>query len=398
MNSQSPLQILIAGGGIAGLATGVACATAGHLVRVYERSQHLTEAGAGIQLGPNVTRILRDWSLLDAVQALAVQPDCLLIRDTKSGRSLGQLSLKGRADARYGAPYLTVHRADLHACLLAGLRQRADVFCHTGRAVVNATDDDIEGVTLTLTDDQMVQGDVLVAADGLWSELRSLACQDGAPVATGHVAYRALIKTSDLPPHLRASAVTVWLGPHVHVVQYPVRGGELMNVVVIAAGEPLADAFDWSNRAPTRAVYQAVGGVCVDLADTLDAAGATDNGWLAWQLFDRPPVAGPDSLYKGRVALLGDAAHPMRPYLAQGAGMAIEDANALATVLPSDPSLVSQSLFRYANNRWARVARVQQKAKQNGDVFHATGLKRMGRDLAMRMLGSRLIDQPWLYG
>ena len=399
MNSlKNPLQILIAGGGIGGLSAGIACADKGHLVRLYERSTRVSEAGAGIQLGPNATRVLADWGVLPAIKASAVQPTHLRIRDTQSGRQLGQLALGERAAQRYGAPYLTVHRADLHRALYAHLAQKTNVFLHEGREVVTLCDDPSEGVTVGFTDDQMVQGDVMIGADGLWSQTRALTLDDGSPAATGHVAYRALIPTAALPEPLQAPVVTVWLGPHVHVVQYPVRGGDAMNVVLIASGEPLADSTGWSNAVDSKRVMRAVGTACSPLGELLEAVERTTQGWMAWQLFDRPPVTDASALCRGRIVLMGDAAHPMRPYLAQGAGMAIEDAQVLAQVLTNDPAMVGHALVRYAALRQERVARVQRKAIENGEIFHVTGLKRWGRDIAMQLLSSRLLDQPWLYG
>ena len=397
-SSKNPLQILIAGGGIGGLSAGIACADKGHLVRLYERSARVSEAGAGIQLGPNATRVLAEWGVLPALKILAVQPTHLRIRDTQSGRQLGQLALGEQAAQRYGAPYLTVHRADLHRTLYAHLKQMSNVFLHEGREVATLSDDLNEGVTVGFTDDQMVQGDVMIGADGLWSRTRALTLDDGSPAVTGHVAYRALIPTTALSESLQAPVVTAWLGPHVHVVQYPVRGGDAMNVVLVASGEPLADATGWSNAVDSKRVMRAVGVACSPLGELLGAAQRTTQGWMAWQLFDRPHVNGASALCRGRIALMGDAAHPMRPYLAQGAGMAIEDAQVLAQVLTSDSAMVGQALMRYARLRHERVARVQRKALGNGEIFHATGLKRWGRDIAMQLLGSRLLDQPWLYG
>ena len=272
------------------------------------------------------------------------------------------------------------------------------MFLHEGREVAALSDDLNEGVTVGFTDDQMVQGDVMIGADGLWSRTRALTFDDGSPAATGHVAYRALIPTAALPEPLQAPVVTVWLGPNVHVVQYPVRGGDAMNVVLIASGEPLADATGWSNAVDSKRVMRAVGVACSTLGELLEAVERTEQGWMAWQLFDRPPVTDASALCRGRIALIGDAAHPMRPYLAQGAGMAIEDAQVLAQVLTSDPAMVGHALRRYARLRHERVARVQRKALENGEIFHATGLKRWGRDIAMQLPGARLLDQPWLYG
>jgi len=220
---------------------------------------------------------------------------------------------------------------------------------------------------------------------------------DGLPRRTGHLAYRALVRQSDLPESLRSQNVTAWLGPRMHVVQYPVRGGESLNVVAIVHGEVAAEADLWDHSANAADLSAATVGCCADLREVLDAI----QGWRLWVLHDRAPMQGAHQHAVGRVALLGDAAHPMRPYLAQGAGMAIEDAAELGHVLAQalDPALdVPTMLQRYALNRWQRNARVQARALRNGQIFHANGLLRWGRDVAMKVGGDKLLDMPWLYG
>ena len=399
----SAAQVLVAGGGIGGMAAGIACARQGHTVRVFEQYGVLGDVGAGVQLGPNATRILQSWGLLEALTPLASQPENLVVRSVSTGRILATLPLGATAAKRYGAPYLCVHRADLHRVLADSLSQMADVSIRVGRSVVELDDTEEEGVCMRVGDDPPVQGDVLVGADGLWSLTRQAVLSDGAPQPTGHVAYRAMVSMADLAPALRDQNVTVWLGPHVHVVQYPVRAGESMNVVVAAQAPFSGVAQWWDNATPAFEVKNALGNTCKALADMIasvpDERGIDHpDAWLAWQLFERPPVAGPDEMARRRVALLGDAAHPMFPYLAQGAGMAIEDAQALGRALSMHALNVPQQLRHYALNRWERNAFVQQRAKRNGDIFHADGFKRVGRDLAMWAMGAKLLDQPWLYG
>jgi salicylate hydroxylase len=191
--------------------------------------------------------------------------------------------------------------------------------------------------------------------------------------------------------------VTVWLGPRLHVVAYPVRAGELLNVVAVVQGGAPGSAQDWDQAGAESELLAAMGPLCAPLRDLVGAMPE----WRLWVLQDRPPLAGADEMVNGRIALLGDAAHPMRPYLAQGAGMAIEDAAELGRCLAGakdGAGTVVDALRTYAANRWARCARVQARAERNGRIFHATGLMRWGRDLSLRMLGDRLLDQPWLYG
>ena len=396
-------QVLIAGGGIGGMAAGIACARQGHMVRVFEQSGAFGEVGAGIQLGPNATRIVQSWGLLEALQAKAFTPAHLVVRAVATGRELARMPLGDSALQQYGAPYLCVHRADLHRVLADGLSAMADVFVRTGRSVVDIDDTEVEGVCMRVGDDPPVQGDMLIGADGLWSTTRNALLGADAPTATGHVAYRAMLASADLSAPLRAPDVTVWLGPQVHVVQYPVRGGESMNVVVVAHATFNGEAQWWDNATPAFEVKNALGNTCKALSDLIasvpdERSADHPDGWLAWQLFERPPVGGPDEMAVGRVALLGDAAHPMRPYLAQGAGMAIEDAEALGRAIAMRGLNVPQQLRHYALNRWQRNAKVQQRAKRNGDIFHANGVKRLGRDAAMWAMGTKLLDQPWLYG
>lgn len=391
-------QILIAGGGIGGLAAGLALAREGHTVRLYERAPAFTEVGAGIQLGPNVIRVLSTWQLDGALDAVVARPTHLDVRNALNGRCVGSLRFDAVFSRRYGAHYTSVHRADLHSVLLQALQSREGVWLHTGRTV-ERHDDTGEAVRLRLDDGLEVEGDVLVGADGLWSGVRAQCLGDGAPRVPGHLAYRAMVRQADLPAALRSHCVTAWLGPRLHVVQYPVRRGEWMNVVAIVQGQlppgQSARLEDWDHSANGADLQAHLSDACTGLRDLVAAIGA----WRLWVLCDRPPMTGPKAMACGRVALLGDAAHPMRPYLAQGAGMAIEDAAELAQRLAQADGLldVPTLLQRYALNRWARAARVQAQAIRNGEIYHLQGPMAWARDASLRVLGARLMDQPWLY-
>ena len=388
-------QLLIAGGGIGALAAALSSARAGWQVRLYEKAEVFSEVGAGLQLGPNATRILQGWGLGQALERLAAFPDKLLVRSAPSGRELASLSLGSRCQQRYGAPYATLHRADLHSMLLDSVRLRPEVKLHLNSPVTGYTDTP-EGVQLAWADGYSVEGDALIGADGLWSQVRLQTLEDHVAQPTGHLAYRALVRQSDLPKSLRSQQVSVWLGPDMHLVSYPVRGGEWLNVVMFSQGQVPDDHQDWDHAGLRDNVLTATAGHCAELTALVEAVPA----WRLWALCDRPPVASAAQMALGRVALLGDAAHPMPPYLAQGAGMAIEDAAELGRCLAGVVKPVADvplALRRYALNRWQRNARVQARAVRNGQIFHATGPLRLGRDIALKLLGHRLLDMPWLY-
>ncbi len=399
-------NVLIAGGGIAGMAAGFALTRAGWQAKVFERAAEFSEVGAGVQLGPNVTRILNAWGLGDALAQVAAFPEGLHARSMTTGEVLATLPLKD-ADTIYGAPYVTVHRADLHGLLLqAALREGVQV--HSD-AVVQRLAQMPDAVTIDVMQggqSQQHRADMAVAADGVWSPLRQQLLRDGLPMFTGHMAYRALVAQADLPAHLRSQDVSVWMGSQAHVVSYPVRGGDYLNVVCLAEGRLLDDDANnlhalqtWhvqkSEAQTLLELHHALRGACTALTDLMNAC----SDWRLWPLCGRLAMQGAHEHVRGRVALLGDAAHPMLPYLAQGAGMAIEDAVELAAQLQhATAEVVSERLLQFANIRWQRNARVQARALRNGQIFHATGAMRVGRDMGLRLMGARLMDIPWLYG
>jgi salicylate hydroxylase len=291
---------------------------------------------------------------------------------------------------RYGSPYITIRRADLQNALLEKVQALGvDLQCNSP--------------VHQLPKDLHKTNEALVIADGVWSNLRQQLLGDGPPRMTGHLAYRALVRQSDLPEYLRIQDVSVWMGPKVHVVQYPVRGGEWLNVVCLTEGQmqgiTLQELQDWNlSKTPQNThndLQSALKGSCAHLQDLVEAC----SNWRLWPLCDRPPMQSADQHAQGRIALVGDAAHPMRPYLAQGAGMAIEDAAELAhqwSALPNQD--VAQRFAAFAQARWRRNARVQARAIRNGEIFHATGPLQWARDVGLRALGERLMDVPWLYG
>jgi len=305
--------------------------------------------------------------------------------------------------ARYGAPYATIHRADLQSVLWQAVQREglAQTHLHT---TCTAWSESLDGIELQVAHGEHAtrhayQASALIGADGLWSRVRASGWPLPEPAATGHLAYRAMVPQVLLPERLRSQVISVWMGPHLHLVTYPVRQGEWLNVVLLLQPQGpdrhITPGWDMA-RAPQEIAMDLQGALQGCCAGVRDLVGMIEQ-WRVWPLYGRPAVAGPDQMARGRVALLGDAAHPMLPYLAQGAGMAIEDAQCLAQWWTREDLTVPQRLHRYAQARWQRNARVQLQSRRNADVFHATGWMRWGRDLGLKWMGQRLMDQPWLF-
>lgn len=392
------LQAVIAGGGIGGLAGALSLSLAGWDVRLLERAAEFSEVGAGIQMGPNVVRVLQSWGLGDALKGVAAFPGWLRVRSAQTGGQLAAMRLGDTIAQRYGAPYATIHRADLHALLLDAV-QAGGAHLHLDRPITSFSQN-AQAVTIDAAGCPGIEADALIGADGVRSVVRSQLLGDGPAQFTGHLAYRALVRQADLPEQLRTQDVTAWLGRRMHVVQYPVRSGEWLNVVALVEGPLPQGAELWDHDATAAGLQGALKGSCAALQDLIQAP----TGWRLWPLNGREPMRGPGEHAVGRVALIGDAAHPMLPYLAQGAGMAIEDAAELGRVLAQGIGPLKQAidvptlLQRFALNRWQRNARVQARARRNGVVFHAEGPLRWARDASMKLLCEKLLDMPWLYG
>ena len=390
-------QVLIAGGGIAGMAAALGASHAGWDARLFERAAEFSEVGAGVQLGPNVVRRLQAWGLQKSLQAVVAVPQQLVARSAHSGQVLASAPLGRSMVERYGAAYVTIHRADLHGVLYQAAKGRADVFINPGQEVTELLGSE-RVTTIRTSANKVVEGDALMLADGVWSKLRGDVLGDHSrPRVSGHLAYRALLPMADVPVGWRSNEVTVWLGAKMHAVHYPVRRGEMMNIIVIIEGSAPQDMENWDHAGNAQVLEQALKHCSSNLQDLVRSVPAAGAQWRLWPLSDRAPIQGPDAMAKGLVGLIGDAAHPMRPYLAQGAGMAIEDAAELQRALAMDDLDIELRLRRYALNRWERNARVQARSIRNGEIFHATGPVQWGRDMSMRMLGSKLMDVPWLY-
>ena len=389
--------MIIVGGGIGGLAAALACGQAGARPQVLERAATFSEVGAGIQMGPNVTRTLHAWGLAEDLKEIGFVPRKLDAKDTQTGQIIGTLRLGQRSLDTYGAPYFTVHRADLHRVFLKKIMSSGQAELRLDSEVQglqqNADGIQISGTNLPASLTELSKSAAMVGADGLWSKTRQFVVPPTAPRVTGLLAYRALVPMQSIPEKLRLQDVNVWVGPRVHAVLYPVKCGEYLNLVVVVQGPPPASLDDWDHAGNKQDLEAAMGPIHADLRNMLAAVPA----WRLWPLCDRPPIKGPHEMAKGRIALLGDAAHPMRPFLAQGAGMAIEDAAELARSWARADLQVEDRLQMYAQARWARNAQVQQRSIRNGQIFHLQGPLRWGRNAAMKLMGEPLMDVPWLY-
>jgi salicylate hydroxylase len=384
-------SIIIAGAGIGGLTAALALARAGYRSVVLEQAARLEEAGAGIQLSPNATRILIALGLSDRLRPRVIAPEAIRVLEGRSGRPIARIPLD-HAEARYGAPYWVIHRADLQDILATAADESTDIELHLGARVEDFALHS-HGITVaakTLGGSRDEQGIALIGADGLWSSLRARLGDRDPPRFAQRTAWRATVPAEGLTPDFRAPVTTLWLGRDAHLVHYPVKGGRLVNIVAI-----ITDT--WAERGWTAE------GQRDDLlarfaafAPEARALLALPQRWQKWALFDRP-VARAGS---GPVTLLGDAAHPVLPFLAQGAALAIEDAAVLARCLQQSPDDISHAFRRYEGLRRRRVARTQREAQRNGQRYHLAGLRASLRNTALRAMGGeRLLRRyDWLYG
>jgi salicylate hydroxylase len=365
----------------------------GFRVVVLEQAEQLEETGAGIQLSPNAARALIGLGLGDRLRSHVVAPAALQVLAAHSGRELVRMPLDG-AEQRYGAPYWMIHRGDLQSVLLAAAGQALDISVKLGMRLEDFVSHP-NGVTVSargragLWDEH---GMALLAADGLWSDTRARLGFTDAPRFAGRTAWRALIPADAVTAEFREPLIRLWLGRDSHLVHYPVKAGSLINVVVITADR--WNAPGWSMPASRADLLQRLSPK--RWAPQAHALMQLPETWLKWALYDRPALV---NLSRGRAALLGDAAHPMLPFLAQGAAMAIEDAVVAAQCLSRMTDDAAGALEAYSAIRSKRVARVQRLAARNGKRYHLGGLRAVLRNAAMRSLGGEglLRHYDWLY-
>jgi salicylate hydroxylase len=389
-------RALVVGAGIGGLAAALALARQGFGVDVFERAAALQEFGAGLQLTPNATRALARLGALAAAREVAMAPRAVRVLRGADGGELARLPVEG-AERRWGAPYLAVHRVDLHRVLAEAAAATGKVALHFGAEVADVASE-AEAASIGLkrgTVSLRETGEAVVGADGLRSLVRARLGrgQADAPRFSYRVAFRATVEAEWVAPRWRDNEVTLRLGPRAHLVHYPLRGGSLINLVAVIEsswrGAPGDDP--WDGEADRQALDRAFRDWSADARDLI----AAPKRWRAWPLMLRPPL---DRFAFGRIALIGDAAHPMTPFLAQGAAQSIEDADALARRL-GESDKVEAALAAYSADRVARANRVQREAKMQGRIYHLSGPFAFARDLAMRALGPEgvLRRLDWIY-
>jgi 2-polyprenyl-6-methoxyphenol hydroxylase-like FAD-dependent oxidoreductase len=381
--------ILVVGGGIGGLAAAYALAQQGIPVRVLEQSPEFREVGAGIQLGPNIFRMLDKIGLKDAILEDAHIPPAQEMRDALTGKLITRIPLGDPFIKRFGQPYAVIHRADIHGRLLKACQDSNMITLENNRRVDSYEEHD-NGVTAVLEDGERADGRALIGCDGVWSKIRERIVGDGQPRVSGHIAYRAVLKREDVPEDLWRPDVILWAGPRTHFVHYPLRRGELYNLVAVFHSDRYEEG--WNAEGSTELLWQHFKGQVPQVQRMLERI----ETWRMWVLCDREPVK---NWSEGHATLLGDAAHPMLQYLAQGACMATEDAVILAEKVAAQPNDVSAAFKAYTQERYLRTARVQIMARVYGDFYHARGVTAELRDIA---LSGRTPEQSydgisWLY-
>jgi 3-hydroxybenzoate 6-monooxygenase len=363
--SQAP--VLIAGGGIGGMAAAFVLARGGHAVTVLEQAAEFGEIGAGIQLGPNIFRMFDYLGLTAEINKVVYFPPAMGMRDVRTGEQVVRVQMGDAARAAYGGfAYGVIYRKDLHDVLQNACRAQPNMTLRTHAGVASFTQSDSQ-VSVTLKNGEQLQGSALIGADGLWSSIRQTIVGDGKPRVSGHIAYRAVLKKEDVPPELWSDEVQLWGGEKTHLVTYPLRRGELFNLVAVFHSNKYDEGWDTfgDNSELTDRFAEA--------HPTVRGLLAKINTWKMWVLCDREPVK---NWSQGRATLLGDAAHPMLQYLAQGAGQAIEDAVVLGKAIEHFKGDYPKAFLAYQDKRYLRTARVQLTARFYGDIYHASGVTR----------------------
>jgi 3-hydroxybenzoate 6-monooxygenase len=383
--------VLIVGGGLGGLAAALALARKGRRSIVLEQAQQFGEIGAGIQLAPNAFHSFDALGVGERAQRGAVFVDELVLMDAVGGERITSIPVGEPFRKRFGNPYAVVHRADLHEALLDACRESKLVDLRVS-SKVERYEQDINDVRAILATGNKVSGTALVGADGLWSSIRAQVVNDGAPIVSGHTTFRSVIPTERMPKDLRWNAATLWAGPKVHLVHYPLKGWKVFNLVVTChndAPEPVAGKP--VSKDEVRKNFQHVHPRARQIIEH-------GEDWRLWVLCDREPV---QNWVDRRVTLLGDAAHPMLQYFAQGACMALEDGVCLAHMVERHGNDLNAAFVAYNRQRAARTARVQMGSRLIGEyVYHPAFAKADVRNAILQSLSAKdYYDRlAWLYG
>ncbi len=388
----SPLQelpVLVAGGGIGGLAAALALVRQGFRVKVFEQAPEIGEIGAGMQLGPNAFHAFDALGVGEQARSRAVYTDFMVMHDALDEYQVGHIPTGEAFRQRFGNPYAVIHRADAHGSLLDGVKAAGQIEFLTSTRV-ERIEQDADGVTVHDQRGTAHRGLALIGADGVKSVVRQQFVGDEARV-TGHVVYRAVVDKADFPEDLRWNAASIWVGPNCHLVHYPLRGGEQYNVVVTFHSR---GAEEWGvtegSKEEVQSYFQ---GICPKARQLIDLP----RSWKRWATADREPIG---QWSFGRVTLLGDAAHPTTQYMAQGACMAIEDAVTLGEALRVNGNDIGKAFDLYQRSRIARTARIVLSSREMGRIYHAKGVERLVRnDLWRGRSPERFYDaMEWLYG
>jgi salicylate hydroxylase len=389
------INAAIAGGGIGGLSAALALSRQGIETHLYERRPEFPEEGAGIQIGPNGTRILRDLGVADELQKTAVAPEALSVRDATTGYEITRLPLGDWIEKRHGAPYWTATRSDLHRALRRCTEAEPRIMLNRGVEITGFVEEDA-GVRAESANRTVTHAAFLVAADGLWSCLRrNVMTNNGMaehkPNPVGKSAYRSVIPLASFPSALDPKSIHIWLAPRAHVVHYPVSAGREIAIVVITPD--LSHDIEWSKPAAAEAVNGKVRSFAVPLRSLI----ASGQGWRHWALHDMQPLR---YWTAGHVALLGDAAHPVLPFLAQGAVMALEDSVSLAAYVADARDNIPAALRAYAESRRLRVMKVADASRRSGRIYHMLGLAAHARNTVMKVLPAPRVMAgfDWRYG
>jgi 3-hydroxybenzoate 6-monooxygenase len=385
----SRIPLLIVGGGIGGLATALATARAGHPAHVIEKAEEFTEIGAGLQLAPNATRMLDRLGVLDEIRKHAILPRRLVMMDAVSGQEITSLELGRKFLEHFGYPYIVMHRGDLLAVELAACRASRLITLENNKEAVQIEDLG-DGARVECADGSVYECDALVGADGLWSTIRKVVYDDGDPVCAQFVAYRGTIPIEEAPLDSELDSMTIWVGPDLHFVQYVVRQGELFNQVAVFRSYRYKEGSDdWGS---VEELDEHFGKMC----PRVRTAVARIKRNRRWPMLDRLPIP---NWTRNRITLLGDAAHPMLQYIAQGACQALEDAVCLGDNLRKCGGDAGRAFLAYQEPRIKRTARVQGIARFFGEVKHVHGV---GITLRNALLAKHAADDfeyvEWLYG